>query len=239
MGEVRFPQQILPLLTVPVWLLAAGCSGDSRNQAPRSLEGVTLKCDGPHGTRFLGFYMARAMGFYGDEGLEVAVEDSSQGSEPDIIPIRVAAGEYDFAVGSEALVQAQQAGLPLVALSRIEQHGFQALYTRRGHVEERRDLVEKFVRASLRGWRWAVENPEEAVDEMLSSYPELVDRRKYWQISFESAIPLISTPGTPVGSLDCPSWGRHIQIEGSAGVDLCDNSFFLQSVKAGGGEGRP
>jgi len=278
------------------------------------------------------------MGFYDDEGLEVAVEDSSETSELDTIPIRTAAGEFDFAVGSEALVQAQQAGLPLVVISGVEQHGSHALfaragadiatpadltgkrvlvksaswrewigtllapegltlddidevpggddmtpffrgevdvwagllssevpsagekgvgvvsiplheygislvgsglYTRRDHVQNRRDLVEKFVRASLRGWRWAVEHPEEAVDEMLSSYPELVDRRTFWRLSFESAMPLINAPDVPVGSLDCASWGEYLQLEGTAGVDLCDNSFVLQAVKAAGGKGRP
>jgi hypothetical protein len=133
----------------------------------------------------------------------------------------------------------QQTVLPQVVLSRIEQHGSHALSTRRGHVEDRRDLVERFVRASLRGWQWAVEHPEEAVDEMLSSYPGLVDRRNHWQTTFASAIPLISNPVIPVGSLDCASWEEHLQIEGTTGVDLCDNSFFLQSVKAAGGKGRP
>jgi ABC-type nitrate/sulfonate/bicarbonate transport system substrate-binding protein len=339
MRQVRFPQQILPFLAVPVWLLAAGCSGDSppRDEASGSLERITLKFDGPHGTRFLGFYVAREMGYYAEEGLEVAVEDSSEASELETIPIRSVAGEFDFAVGSEALVQAQEAGLPVVILAGIHQHGPQvlfaragagiaapadlagkrvvmkgapwrswieeflareglaledidevpggddmtpffrgevdvwagslssevpavrekgidvvtfplheygiplvgnSLYTRRDHVVSRPELVEQFVRASLRGWRWAVEHPEEAVDEMLSSYPELVDRRKYWQLSFESAIPLIISPGVPVGDPGCGSWGEYLQPKGAvAGSDLCDNSFFLRAVMTDGGKG--
>jgi NitT/TauT family transport system substrate-binding protein len=337
--QVRFPQQILPFFAVPVWFLAAGCSGDfpARDETSGSLEKVTLKLDEPHGTRFLGFYVARAMGFYAEEGLEVSVEDSSEAVDPGTIPIRAVAGEFDFAVGSEAIVQAQRAGLPVVVLAGIHQHGSHTLfaragagiespadlagkrvvmksalwrewigkvlvregltlddidevpggddmtpflrgevdvwagllssevpvargkginvvtfplheygislvgsgfYTRREQVESRPELVGQFVRASLRGWRWAVEHPEEAVDEMLSSYPELVDRREYWQLSFEAAIPLITSPVVPVGDPNCVSWGEYLQLEGGvAGSDLCDNSFFLRAVKTAGGKG--
>ena len=116
MRQVKFPQQVLLWLAVPVWLLATGCSGGSppRDEPPDSVEKVTLKLDEHHGTRFLGFYVARDRGFYAGEGLEVAVEDSPGVSEPDTIPIRAVVEEFDFAVGSEALVQAQQAGLPVV-----------------------------------------------------------------------------------------------------------------------------
>jgi ABC-type nitrate/sulfonate/bicarbonate transport system substrate-binding protein len=230
-----------PALVAAAWLGASGCSvepptpGKGRDPADR----VSLKLDGRHGTRFLGFYVADGRGFFAGEGIEVRVEETSSADEGDTAPIRTAAGEFDFAVGSGALLQGQNAGLPLVALAGIYQSGTstigESLYTRREYLETRRDLVERFVRASLRGWLWAVENPEEAVDEMLSSYPELVERRDYWMVSFGASIPLIRPPGVAVGSLDCDAWAGRLSPEASSGTEgFCDSSFFERAMEARG-----
>lgn len=329
-----FPRRLLLLLAAATWLMYAACSSGPPPEEGNSRrpDRVLLKLDGGHGSPFLGFFAARDLGFYAAEGLEVVIEDSPDTSELDTIPFRTAGGEFDFAVGSGELAEAQKAGLPLVALAGIFRYGPQALlarsdagiaapadlagkrvvvksllwrawletllagagltlddveevpggeemssflagdvdvwagllsaevpgareegmeivvlplhehgvtlpgqtlYTRRGNVEERPDLVGRFVGASLRGWNWAVENPEEAVDEMLASYPGLVEKREYWQRSFRAVMPLIASPGRSVGEMDCASWRKRLGPGGAALDDsFCDSRFL-------GGSGGP
>jgi NitT/TauT family transport system substrate-binding protein len=40
-------------------------------------------------------------------------------------------------------------------------------------IQERPEVVQRFLRASLRGWKWAVENPEPAVDIVMKQNPNL------------------------------------------------------------------
>jgi NitT/TauT family transport system substrate-binding protein len=40
-------------------------------------------------------------------------------------------------------------------------------------IKERPEVVQRFLRASLRGWKWAVENPEPAVDIVMKQNPNL------------------------------------------------------------------
>jgi len=238
MRQVRSPLSGVPALAAAAWLAATGCSteGPRREGPSEPLEEVVIKLDGPHGARFLGFYIAREEGLYAAEGLKVTVEEASEAAGRDTIPIRTAAGEFDFAVGSEGLVQGQRAGLPIVVLSSIYQYGLsvprESLYTRREFLESRPDLVARFVKASLKGWQRAVDNPVEAVDEMLASFPELVERRDFWQLSFEASIPLIRPPGAAVGQLDCGSWREFLQLEsGDAGEEFCDSSFWKEMTE--------
>ncbi len=54
-------------------------------------------------------------------------------------------------------------GVPLVSLSLI---------AREDRIAENPDLYRRFVRATLRGWRDAIEEPEAAVDALLALFPE-------------------------------------------------------------------
>lgn len=251
-----FPKAFsLFILLLSLCFAAAGCSGDqsSGERASRGSGGMSLKLDGRHGIRFLGFYVAQERGFFAEEGLEISIYDTAETVEADTIPIRTAAGEFDFAVGSAPLVEAQRAGLPVVVLSSIYQFGGDAsggkvdpgtgapaglaegqgysLYTRREHLGSRGDSVGRFVGASLKGWRWAVEHPEDAVDDMLSSFPELVAQRERWQKSFRASIPLVMPSGTFVGELDCAAWEERVNLPSPAsGTVLCDSSFLQQQA---------
>lgn len=94
------------------------------------------------------------------------------------------------------------------------------------------DLVARFLRASLRGWEWAVENQATAVDIMLELYPELADEREFLQASFDATIPLIRPPGIQIGSIDCEEWAADPlfdDLESTAG--LCTTAI-LDAVRA-------
>lgn len=41
------------------------------------------------------------------------------------------------------------------------------------YIEDNPDVVERFVRATMKGWTYAIENPEEAVDIVVKMFPEL------------------------------------------------------------------
>ncbi len=75
-------------------------------------------------------------------------------------------------------------------------------------VEDNPDLVERFLRATLRGWRYAIENPEEAVAATLK-YDENLDEALA-RASMEAQVPLIHTGEDQIGWMRDEIWqGMH------------------------------
>lgn len=71
-------------------------------------------------------------------------------------------------------------------------------------IEERPDLVERFLRATLRGWRYAIENPASAVD-MTLKYDESLKWSEE-MAELEATIPLVYTGEHPVGWMEGGLW---------------------------------
>ncbi len=65
-------------------------------------------------------------------------------------------------------------------------------------------LVEGFLRATLEGWRYAIENQEEAVGAIINHDASL-DREKQRQI-MQAQVPLIHTGSEPVGMMSAAKW---------------------------------
>ncbi len=107
------------------------------------------------------------------------------------------------------VVRARMKGLDLVTLPFYE-YGIRikagVIYVNWQTVQERSDELVRFLRASLRGWQWAVENPVEAVDIMLDLFPDMSTEREFHIASFEAYIPLIIPPGVELGTLNCDDW---------------------------------
>jgi len=61
-------------------------------------------------------------------------------------------------------------------------------------MKDRPDVVRRFVRASLRGWDYAVAHPEEAVSIFHAGHPE--SDLAFCRANFESLIPILSGPDT-------------------------------------------
>ena len=59
------------------------------------------------------------------------------------------------------------------------------------------------MRASLKGWQSAVEDPAGAVEMMIDRFPEMAVDEAFHQASFAASIPLIIPGGTRLGALDC------------------------------------
>ena len=122
------------------------------------------------------------------------------------------------------VVRARQQGLELVTLPLYE-YGIQTnaltLFASQEALAAHPDRAARFLRASLRGWEWAVENPTEAVDIMLDLFPEMAAERDFHLASFDASIPLIRPSGARIGTIDCAAWGEHellADLESSEGL---------------------
>ena len=71
-------------------------------------------------------------------------------------------------------------------------------------IEKNPDLVLRFLRASLRGWRWAIENPEQAARFSLGYDPEL-DLEHEIALA-EASIPLIHSGQDQIGWMNEKVW---------------------------------
>ncbi|MEE8353197.1 MAG: ABC transporter substrate-binding protein [Dehalococcoidales bacterium] len=104
------------------------------------------------------------------------------------------------------VVRARRRGMELVTFPLYEygvQYNDNMIYTGREALAADPDRATRFLRATLRGWEWAVANPREAVDIMLERFPEMADDADFHLASFEASIPLIRPGGVRLGVLDC------------------------------------
>jgi ABC-type nitrate/sulfonate/bicarbonate transport system substrate-binding protein len=68
------------------------------------------------------------------------------------------------------------------------------------------DLVSRFVRASERGWRYAVEHPDEAAAVLLEWAPD--PGLEFQRLAVRAVAPLVDTPQAPIGWIDEARWRR-------------------------------
>lgn len=143
-------------------------------------------------------------------------------------------GDVDIWVGylTNEVIRARQQGIEVTTFPAYE-YGIRTtedmLFAHQDIVQNNPDLAIRFVRASIRGWQWAIENPASAVDIMLEVFPEMVDERDFYLASFDSYIPLIRVPGKPVGSIDCDRWLSQEAFADLETANLCTTEIFEQA----------
>jgi NitT/TauT family transport system substrate-binding protein len=76
------------------------------------------------------------------------------------------------------------------------------LFTTRQMIEQNPDLCVRMLRASLRGWQYAVDHPEEAADIVLSYDETGVQTREHQLSMMEEIARLVQVPGRPLGRTD-------------------------------------
>lgn len=78
------------------------------------------------------------------------------------------------------------------------------LFTTEGMVKNNPDLVKRFVKATLRGWRYAYDNPEEAASYALMYSDQLKkeQQEKYMQTSLK----FLKPDDKPIGYMDKKAW---------------------------------
>lgn len=81
-------------------------------------------------------------------------------------------------------------------------------------IKQNPDLVQRFVRASLKGWSWSVTNPEEAgkLSQLYNPRLDISHEINMMQMS----LPFIYTGGSSIGAMDAKSWNsmENIFFEG-------------------------
>jgi NitT/TauT family transport system substrate-binding protein len=81
---------------------------------------------------------------------------------------------------------------------------FQVIFTTEEMINNRPDLVERFLRATLPGYEAAINDPDHAVDLVLQYEPSL--DMDYQRAAMQTAIPLIKSGSSPVGMMDEYTW---------------------------------
>ena len=78
------------------------------------------------------------------------------------------------------------------------------LFSRQQTLDERSDVIQRFVRATFKGYQYAIEHPDEAADLTLK-YDKTLDVA-FQRASMQAEIPLIDTGDAPIGTMDGPVW---------------------------------
>jgi len=88
-------------------------------------------------------------------------------------------------------------------------------------IRQNPELVERFLRATLKGWRYAIENPAEAVDMTLQYAPTLGRDRQVRMV--ETQTPLIHTGEAEIGWMEGSVWQQMHQM-------LLDGGILAQPI---------
>jgi NitT/TauT family transport system substrate-binding protein len=76
-------------------------------------------------------------------------------------------------------------------------------------------LVQRFVRATVRGWAEARKDPAAAIETIFKSYPQYREQKKVLVRQLELSFPLLETPNTkgkPLGWMAKEDWQQTQQI---------------------------
>ncbi len=117
-----------------------------------------------------------------------------------------------------------------------------ALMTTRELVEQNPDLVARMVRASLRGWQYAIDHPEEAVEIVLKYDKTGLQERDHQLSMMEEISKLVQVSVRPLGFTERSDVRQAIQVLLSYGViadsiepeDVFTNEYWEQATGTSG-----
>lgn len=110
-----------------------------------------------------------------------------------------------------------ESGIPAQDLTIIDYKSYglgfpgDTLFTSRDLLEKDPDLCRRMVRASLRGWKYAVEHPEEAVDIVMRYDKTGTLDPAHQRVMMQEIARLVSVPGRPLGYADPQDMSRVVQ----------------------------
>ena len=109
------------------------------------------------------------------------------------------------------------------------------IFTTEENIRENPELVERFLQATLRGYRWAIDNPDEAAMLTLKYNPELDIEHE--RALMQASIPLIHTGEGQIGWMEADVWEKTHNILIEQGlldepldVDKVYTTEFLQNI---------
>jgi NitT/TauT family transport system substrate-binding protein len=173
---------------------------DSRLSRPQDLPGHTIRTLVPGSSATAFDAMMTRLGLDPD-----SVEQVDVGY--DLAPFF--AGELDIWPGflnNEVLIardQGYELNLILPDDYGVHLYGY-TLFTTEQLINDHPDLVLRFLRATLRGWRWAIENPQEA-GQLALEYDPTLDAAQQAAI-MEASVPLVHTGEDDIGWMRPEVW---------------------------------
>jgi diguanylate cyclase (GGDEF)-like protein/PAS domain S-box-containing protein len=208
-----------------------------------ALESVTVQLKWFHQFQFAGYYAALEQGYYQDEGLEVTLQERSTQSDPveDVLE-----GRADYGITDVGLVLAALQGKPVVLISQIFQHSPWAvrileesdinfygdnLFTSREEVLKHPQRVERIRRATLKGWRYAIEHPDQIIDLILKKYNTINQTRAHLEYQARETRRMLDHDFVEIGYYDPERFNRIAKIYelwGLAKNGQLENSFFYK-----------
>jgi len=102
-------------------------------------------------------------------------------------------------------------------------------------IRDRRDQLVRFLRASIRGWRYAIQNPDKAVDLVLAANPELKREEQKKQLQAVIQLILKGTSAEDLGRMKIDDYATMIGILRQSGQltsdvqpkDVFDDSIWI------------
>ena len=108
------------------------------------------------------------------------------------------------------------------------------LLTTENNIEQEPALVEAFLDATLRGWQYAVENPNETVELILSEFNSQNKTRANLMFEAQESIKLIQPNIVPIGYMDERRWRKITEVfeeNGLISSKVNFDSFLYESDK--------
>ncbi len=147
--------------------------------------------------------------------------DQIQTLPPDLGMEAFYSGEVDIVLGylTDQVIAARRKGYKL-KIFYPDDYGVHVyndiIITTAGLIDENPGLVERFLRATLRGWRYAIENPDEAVAITLG-YDDTLDK-EHEELIMEAQVPLIHTGVDDIGCMHEEVWEEMYQMMLNHGI---------------------
>ena len=112
------------LVALALVAVACGSSGGDRASPDRTLDKVTVVLDWTPNTNHSGLYLAKAKGWYRDQGIDLKIIEPGDAGAIQLL----ASGKADVAVSpQEELIPARAEGIPVVAIAAIIEHNTSSL----------------------------------------------------------------------------------------------------------------
>jgi len=118
-ARFRIAPWVVALAALALALAGAACGDDDDGGNGGELTKVTLMLDWTPNTNHAGIYIAKANGWYEDEGIDLEIIEPGQTGVAQV----VAAGQAEFGISvQEAVIPARAEGIPIVSIAAIIQH---------------------------------------------------------------------------------------------------------------------
>lgn len=100
------------------------------------------------------------------------------------------------------------------------------IVTRQDFSQQSPDVVSRFMRATLKGWYYAIEHPSEAAQVLTKWQPD--KSPDFQSQAMRGLIPLVDTGQVPIGWMDDKLWAKTKDIEGYSEQKLTYSNKFVE-----------